>query len=227
MDDGVGTSQAQAMARGDAFAYRCQRCLNCCRDKRIQLNPYEVARLARNRGVGTGEFRQRWAQKQGTELKRQDDGACIFLEAGGCAVHADRPLVCRLYPLGRQVMPDGSESFMKVTPHPDSTGLYGGSGDIADYLDSQGAGPFMRAADAYYSWRCRAQDALNEGLADAALPAGSADEVLDMDAAIARHCAAAGIAEPADSEARLALHLRILDQLLSLAQKPSKRGEKR
>ena len=43
--------------RAETFGYVCHRCMKCCHHKRIQLNPYEVARLARNRGMTTGEFR--------------------------------------------------------------------------------------------------------------------------------------------------------------------------
>ena len=37
-----------AMEPDTRFSYRCTRCNSCCVDKRIQVNPYEIARLARN-----------------------------------------------------------------------------------------------------------------------------------------------------------------------------------
>lgn len=46
----------QAEARAEAFGYTCNRCTNCCRNKLIQVNPYEIARLARHKGVGTSAF---------------------------------------------------------------------------------------------------------------------------------------------------------------------------
>jgi Fe-S-cluster containining protein len=202
---------SSSMQRQDPFAYSCRRCLNCCRHKRIQINPYEAARLAHNRGISTGEFHRRWTRAEGTELAQAADGSCVFLGPGGCSVHADRPLVCRLYPLGRHVMPDGSESYSMLEPHPQSAGVYGGPGCIGDYLQAQDAQPFIAAADAYYSWLCRAQDALAAGLIRADIDSAA---LLDLDSAIAGHCAASGEPEPAVLEQRLALHLRILEQQL-------------
>ena len=38
--------------------------------------------------------------RDGTALAVRPDGSCVFLGPQGCSVHAGRPLVCRLYPLG-------------------------------------------------------------------------------------------------------------------------------
>src|SRR5262249_23046631 len=142
----------------------------CCHHKRIQLNPYELARLARNRGLTTTEFRAAWTEDgAGQVLRQTETGACVFLGAEGCTVHPDRPLVCRLYPLGRHVLADGSETFSHVEPHPQSRGNLTNTGTIADFLEAQGAGPFMEAADMYFFWLCDAQRHLSEaGDADAA-----------------------------------------------------------
>src|SRR5215468_5694658 len=95
-----------AQARGprhEAFGYVCRRCHN--HHKHIQLNPYEVARLARNRNLTTSEFATACTENgEGVILGQTETGACISLGAAGCTVYADRPLVCRLYPLGRHVL---------------------------------------------------------------------------------------------------------------------------
>jgi Fe-S-cluster containining protein len=109
--------QETRYTRDSAFSYTCHACSRCCHDKIIQLNPYEVARLAQNRGMSTTDFLARYTERNGTALRRVEEGACVFLTAQGCGVHADRPLVCRLYPLGRKVTPEGEESFREVTPH--------------------------------------------------------------------------------------------------------------
>lgn len=36
--------------RQDRFSYVCNRCRRCCHHKLIRVNPYEIARLARNQG---------------------------------------------------------------------------------------------------------------------------------------------------------------------------------
>jgi uncharacterized protein len=208
------------MARGDsqdpraeAFGYVCRRCLNCCHDKHIQLNPYEVARLARNRGVSTTELRRDFTvDGAGVALMQTEDGACVFLAEDGCSVHADRPLVCRLYPLGRHVTWDGVERFSRLEPHPRSAGEVTSRGTIEKFIEEQGAEPYIRAADSYLAWVNRAlEDApeaaevLRERRVTA--PPPEAIDILDMDAAIAEF---GGASPPTDAEGRLGLHLSIL-----------------
>lgn len=133
------THRADLDRRNEAFGYICRRCLKCCHGMHIQLNPYEVARLARNRGMSTTEFRAAFTiDGRGLALTRRDDegGACVFLGSNGCEVHADRPLACRLYPLGRHLTPEGEESFSHVTPHPLSRGELTREGTIASWLES-------------------------------------------------------------------------------------------
>src|SRR5262249_31510445 len=155
----------------------------------IQVNPYEVARLALARGQSTSEFRAAWTEDgRGTVLRQNEDGTCVFLGPQGCQVHPDRPLVCRLYPLGRQVGSDGSEFFTKLKGHPLSAGEFTDRGTIADYLAAQGAQPFMDAADAYFHWLCLAHERLGESADHPADEKGTEDaDLLDMDTMIAWH----------------------------------------
>jgi Fe-S-cluster containining protein len=202
--------------RHEAFGYLCGRCLQCCHHKRIQLNPYEVARLARNRGLTTGEFRTAFTEDgAGLAVRQTETGACVFLGSDGCTVHADRPLVCRLYPLGRHVDADGVESFSPADPH--AGGEFTGSGTIAEFLATQDAYPFMRAADDYFFWLCAASAHTDQTSDGQAASVSRQDEdvardLLDMDTAIARHCAATDVAELTDIEVRRRLHLTILYQ---------------
>jgi Fe-S-cluster containining protein len=141
--------------RKTPFFFSCAQCLRCCHHKKIQVNPYEIARLAVNRGLSTALFIERYTHDSGTILNWEEDGACVFLDSKGCGVHPDRPLVCRLYPLGRHVLPSGEESFSEIEPDNGCKGVYGDSGMITAYLNSQGAAPFMGAADRYLDlfWR--------------------------------------------------------------------------
>lgn len=221
MGEGVGGSPAplamsveieaqRAAARSEAFDYACNRCSLCCRDKVIQVNPYEIARLARRLGMTTGAFTARYTEGGvGARLTRRDDGTCSFLGPEGCGVHLDRPLVCRIYPLGRHVAADGTESWSHLAPHPQTKGVYGADATIGDYIGAQGALPYMRATDEYAAWLRRAYNVLeaaNEG--DPEGP--SAADLLDMDSVIAARCHESGAQEPLDIEARKALHLAIL-----------------
>lgn len=202
---------AATMEPATPFSYRCTRCNRCCTGKRIQVNPYEIARLARARGMSTREARTFFTLDGA--LRQDDADRCIFLGDDGCGVHADRPLVCRLFPLGRVVEADGAAHFVTVD-RSWARGDFGEDGIVADYVAAQGAAPFIAAADAYFAWYCRAHARLVAGGATADAAGEEAGDLLDIDRQLARHCRARGIAEPADLAARLHLHLAILDAYL-------------
>ena len=217
---------AFTLTRSSPFAYQCHACSRCCRGKIIPLNPYEVARLAQTLGTTTTEVLARFTGTAGSTLAiREEDQSCVFLGEHGCTVHGGRPLACRLYPLGRQVAPDGEERFAEVEPHPQSAGVYGGPGTVDDYLRSQDVEPFHRAAARYATvfrrmlavLACRkdlgeVRDESNEAMARPPLPED--DALLDVDAVVARHCAERGMAVPSDLEDRVALHVEALGSLL-------------
>ena len=214
-----------------AFSYACHRCRRCCHDKLIQVNPYEIARLARNRGVGTTAFIAAFLEEQ-PYLRRQADGACVFLGPEGCTVHPDRPLVCRLYPIGRHVRSDGRVEYSQLDGHPDSAGVFGRDCTIAGYLANQKVADFVSAADRYLAVLQRLYDAWREapGAAapvsyDSALM-GEVEEpdsahgdhppdLLDLDRAVAEHCRSHGLAEPTDLEERVGLHLAAIESWLA------------
>lgn len=135
------------LVRNTPFTYACGACGRCCRDKVITVNPYEVARLARSQGMSTTRFLSEFTE--GVALRRTAEGDCVFFGEGGCSVHPDRPLVCRLYPLGRRRTPEGHETFSHLEPHPQTAGRYSETGTVQDWLDSQGADPYIEATDAY------------------------------------------------------------------------------
>jgi uncharacterized protein len=197
-----------------AFSYVCHRCRNCCHDKLIQVNPYEIARLARHRGISTTEFIRDYLERA-VYLRRQADGACVFLGPDGCMVHTDRPLVCRLYPLGRHVRPSGEAEFSEMEPHPASKGVYGRDGAVADYIARQGVAPFVEAADRYLALLQRLYDAWRIAPeipeADATQTGPDTDDVpdlLDLDSAIGDYCANNGIPEPVEIAERMQVHLQ-------------------
>lgn len=218
-----------------AFGYTCNRCRRCCTGKRIRVNPYEVYRLARRLGISTTRFLDEYTVEGGTELAVRDDLSCVFLGDEGCGVHQDRPLVCRLYPLGRVVEKGAPDRYFPVTPHPRSEGVYSDDGTVAEYLEQQGAAPFLVAADAYFDLLARARATLSElGMrapAPAApgdvnseeqaaeqLPLSTSSPWMDIDAVLAAESYGAGRADVRASlqslsaEEALAQHLAILDR---------------
>lgn len=213
------------MTRATPFSYACGRCSRCCRDKGISLNPYEVLRLARNRGMTTTEFIAHHTERAGTLLRRRDDGSCVFLGAAGCEVHPDRPLVCRIYPLARHVSGEDEETFTELEPHPQTAGRYGMQGTVGGYLEAQSAGPFMDAADRYLNLFRELADSLarqagrlgqaerEEVARSFARPdddASAADAMLDIDRTVEEYCRERGLAKPQDAARLMELHLQAL-----------------
>jgi uncharacterized protein len=216
------------LAAETPFAFSCSQCSSCCRDKKIQVNPYEIARLARNRNMSTSSFAEHYTDGPGTLLNWREDGTCVFLEPGGCSVHPDRPLVCRLYPLGRHVLNSGAEHFSEIEPDPECTGVYLENGTITDYLESQGARPFMHAADRYLNLFWKLHGILLETAADPAkeeaiitvfrnfsLGAGEKGEkavnLTDMDAAVAEFCNRSNRQVPIDVEEKMSIHIEAVE----------------
>lgn len=189
-------TRAHTLTRASAYSYTCNGCGRCCYDKRIHVNPYEIARIAEHFGTSTTEVIRMRVDVDST-LAVQADGACTFLEDGSCTIHADRPLACRLYPLGRVVLHDETELFVEVVPHPSSAGVYGDSGTVASYIAQQDVAPYIAAAREYRvilsEWAARLSsegDVTDFSHADgvAAVP-----DVLDMDRAVASWSAMNGI----------------------------------
>ena len=218
--------QPDLLKRDDPFSYTCHQCNRCCYGMLIQLNPYEVARLAQNRGMSTSAFLDQYTELRGTALKRDQTGACVFLTPEGCSVHPDRPLVCRIYPLGRHLGANGEESFSEISPLPQSEGVYGRVGTVGTFLEAQGAGPFMDAAERYLALLGRMVQTVRKTIKrdapsrDAVVrklttPPGGADERipewLDMDSAVSAYCEEVGLEKPTDVSGKMQMHLRAIE----------------
>jgi Fe-S-cluster containining protein len=214
------------LARSTPFSYECRACSRCCRGKVIHLNPYEVARLAEVVGASTTEVLARWTSEGGATLARRDDGTCVFLGPEGCTVHPGRPLVCRLYPLGRRLEPDGSERFAELEPHPQTEGVYGEEGTIDVFLQRQDVARHVAAADRYVAvlkrmllalaQRADAADVSDEAAEIGRRPPVPSDEsLLDMDAVVDRWCAEHARQPPRDVEDKTEIHLRALEEYVA------------
>ena len=219
---------ASELDRQSPFGFTCRRCLTCCRFKKIQLNPYETARIAGRLGISTTDFIARYTTTGGTVLRFDDQGTCVFLQAEGCAVHPDRPLVCRLYPLGRYVDFLGVETFAQLTLEDGCQGELHARSTIAHYLEEQGALPFMEAADRYLDLLWHLVEHLREQ--DLAPPEATAvrnavrveteagsDERrqpawIDLDRTVREYCQRIGIRIPDDIDGRMKLHIKAVRQ---------------
>lgn len=99
----------------DTFKFSCKACGNCCRNRKepILLTGYDVFRIAKGLKIETIEVVTKYTigYVGGTSnlpvltLKERQDGSCSLLRNGKCMVHANKPLVCAIYPLGRYYLP--------------------------------------------------------------------------------------------------------------------------
>ena len=142
---------------GDSFSFVCRRLNTCCRNfydaERINLDPYDVYRLSRFKKMSTGKFIEKYASMildkethlpmvllkyQGEEGKNK----CHFLRSYGCSVYKDRPLRCRLYPLGKISSKDKSY-FMLVNNCPCGDCGDGKNWSVADWIDESECRPYF------------------------------------------------------------------------------------
>lgn len=101
----------------------CEGCSGCCRGmgNSVVLDPYDVWRLEQGLGIPFAQMIGRQVMLSVVDglilpsLNMEATGACPFLnEAGRCSIHAFRPGICRLFPLGRYYH-DGGFSYVLMT----------------------------------------------------------------------------------------------------------------
>jgi Fe-S-cluster containining protein len=217
------------------FSFACRACGRCCAGKIIMAGPHEVLGMARLLGISTTEFLALYTERGGTTLRFGADGHCAFLRSdGGCGVHPRRPLVCRLYPLGRAIDGTGDEKFARHPKEEGCQGEFGTDGTIATFLESQGVAPYIEWSRRYGELFRRMISLLDrfdiqakveargtgepgEGSgpgATAEADHGPLSSWQDVDASLADFCAAKGTAVPEGIEAAIDLHLQAIREWL-------------
>jgi Fe-S-cluster containining protein len=160
-------------------------------------------------------------------LQTREDRSCVFLDERGCSVHPDRPLACRIYPLARWTDPDGNESFGHLEPHPQTAGVYGDKGTVADYLAAQGLAPYFAMGDRYGALyermvallerlepdeserRAERRAEINE------MEAGTvATSFFDVDATVGEYCRARNLPVPTEIDELVDFHIRAVNAWL-------------
>ena len=100
----------------------CDGCSDCCRGmgQSIVLDPYDIYQLQKVTKQNFAQLMQEFIELHVLDglilpsIKMQDDtDACGFLDENGrCSIHADRPGLCRLFPLGRNYNEKGLRYFL-------------------------------------------------------------------------------------------------------------------
>ncbi len=211
------------LKRESPFSFRCQACNACCYNKAIPVSPYESLRLARNLGLTTTEFSKTCTEEGGIILRNRPDGSCIFLGPGGCSVHPDRPLVCRLFPLGQITDEEGRMKYAAMPVHPDCLGHFDVDGTVDSYLESQELGPYFHY-DAAHGKILKELNELRHGEEEDSCPGepqlshpGSFSRSallsrwLDVDKIVAAFCRKKGRIVPETIEGIVAAHLEAIE----------------
>jgi len=219
------------------FFFKCQVCGVCCANKAIHISPYEALRLARNLGITTTEVYRAYAEEGGTVLRNKPDGTCIFLNSRGCGVHPDRPLVCRLFPLGEIIDSRGEPRYASMPLHPDCLGLLDTDGTVESYLEAQGTLPYFEHDRIYSTIYKKIMERLSwlpppvkspdhavspeAGGPDPAASASLLSHWLDVDAAVASYCRSRNRTAPKALEETISLHIRALEERLAGQKTPA------
>lgn len=101
----------------------CAGCSDCCRDmgQSIRLDPYDMFQLEKHLQLA---FKSMLGQQielhvedglifPNLKMQEEETQACAFLDGKGrCAIHAFRPGICRLFPLGRMYEDDMVRYFL-------------------------------------------------------------------------------------------------------------------
>ncbi|HZC46125.1 MAG TPA: YkgJ family cysteine cluster protein [Candidatus Acidoferrum sp.] len=229
------------LGRDSPFAYTCNKCMTCCHDAHIALDPYEIARLARNQNLTTTEFIARFLTEGGIVLRNVEDTSCVFLGTDGCTVYPDRPEICRSYPLKRLRGSDG-EVFLQYLQFPASTGVYGKDGTVADFLKKQEADEFFTAKDRYYDLALRIAAVLAEAakrkpdlfatmrsIAESRCEfhgvrirssrncrqQGEIPALIDVDRVVSNYCRERKLDPPSTVDEKIAIHIKAIEEKLA------------
>ena len=109
--------QKHTLGMEDTFSFECKQCGDCCRKRSqpVLLTGYDVYNVAKELNVGTAEVLMKYCNiipgdTSGLPvvyLRERPDGSCSLLRKGLCTVQHNKPVVCRIFPIGRYY--DGKE----------------------------------------------------------------------------------------------------------------------
>jgi Fe-S-cluster containining protein len=228
---GVSTALVFNLKRDSPFSFKCQVCSACCHNKAIRVAPYEALRLARNLKITTTEVYRTYTEEGRIILRNKPDGSCIFLDSRGCDVHPDRPLVCRLFPLGQIIDSQGAAKYASMPLHPDCLGLFGTEGTVESYLELQGTPPYFRYDQVYSAAYKELIEKLSGVKSAAEVPGYPADLVaadsgaaplgsllspwLDIDASVVSYCRRKRRDKPESLGEIITLHIQALKEWIA------------
>ena len=114
--------QKNRLGLDDTFEFECRQCGQCCHNRDdLVLTAYDIFRIARHLSVTPLEVIKKYCESYiGDESRipvvrakpKQHDGVCPFLRKGKCSIHAAKPVVCAVFPLGRVYNTNNEEFYI-------------------------------------------------------------------------------------------------------------------
>ena len=102
-----------------AVRFHCIKCGTCCGDtkektRHILLLRTEAEQIAKTTMQPIFKFAVKIKGKTpySYEMKKRENGKCVFLENDQCTIYPLRPLICRFYPFELKVSNSGNPVFL-------------------------------------------------------------------------------------------------------------------
>lgn len=103
-------------------SFECVKCGICCGDtkektRHILLLESEVKEIAKEKAFTASDFCMETQGKApyAFEMRKQQDGKCIFLRNNQCTIYDLRPLICRFYPFELKFSEDQNHYLFNFT----------------------------------------------------------------------------------------------------------------
>lgn len=118
--------EEQALGPDDTFAFSCDRCGRCCREREdVLLNPADLFRIAKFLNQTPSQVVEHYCECYiGPDSRlpiirlkpKTYRSTCPFLGPEGCRIHQAKPTVCALFPLGRAYLTTKGELIYFCQP---------------------------------------------------------------------------------------------------------------
>jgi hypothetical protein len=114
------------LSKNDTFNFGCNECGACCRDREdILLTPFDVFRIAKHLKMSIHDMLEEYCESyEGASSRipvvrikpKPYRNTCPFSKKGRCLIHAVKPGVCALFPLGRMTDYESKELHYILQP---------------------------------------------------------------------------------------------------------------
>ena len=183
--------QTTKLSNKSILPLTCSRAGTCCYGKVVNLNPWELFNLSREKEITPKEFRDLYCEFGGIRLRfdgkadtKGQQSCSQYVDNFGCSVHLGRPLACRLFPLGRQIQNNEAHYIYQGAKFPCLTDcaevLELPQLSVGEYLKGQAADQFEKAQDEYLKVMQNVADISFELLLDSGLAASGDRKTLKL-----------------------------------------------